>query len=84
MTAILFGQIPEIPQVVMNQANSLDLPIVINNDQGFNSATIEVQYDSDVITIIDIVMDPNDILSSDFSFNLTPIYLSILEYRCLI
>ena len=70
LTTILFGQIPEIPQVFMNQNDSLYLPIFLNNATGLHSATIEVQYDSNVVVIDGIIEDPDNSLGNGFSFNL--------------
>ncbi len=79
LTTILVGQIPEIPQFFMNQNDSLlyieyqndnlYLPIIINNATGLHSAQIKVEYNSDVVIVTELVEDPDDILSSGFTFD---------------
>ena len=68
LTTILLGQTPKIPQVFMNQNDSLYLPIIIKDAIELQSATIWVQYDSEVVIVTEIVMDPDDILGSEFLF----------------
>ncbi len=69
LTTILLGQNPEIPQVFINQNDSIYLPIFINDATGLNSATIEVAYNSDVVIVTEMVEDPDEMLGSGFSFS---------------